>query len=149
MKFIAAFLVVFLATPAYAGFLKDLIGHTANAYGQQAEEERGADANFQRENDLADKNLERHKVLMLKHHELEMQRINREYELKSHALTSPQADSVEQLEVLHPGWVRLVRSNRFSAWMAQQPPSVQQLKDSDRLADAALMIDLFKRDQKR
>ena len=100
---------------------------------------------------------ERQKQLMLQQHQLEMQRIEREFQLRAQAEERARQRSIETrkqeeiqieraMESAHPGWRTTANSKAFLDWKDRQPASVRGLYESDRLADAMLMLDLFKRD---
>lgn len=135
------------------------------------------------------------KALMLQQHQLEMQRMEREYKLRAEAEERTRQQAIEQyrqrqiqeiqaeaearaaqqsaqrldtenrekaakeretferearrlVEVAHPGWVALVNTKSFSEWERRQPASVRALGQSDRVPDAILLLDLYKRDRK-
>lgn len=52
------------------------------------------------------------------------------------------------VEAVHPGWKAIVNSKTFDKWASKQPRSIAALAESERVQDAILMIDLFKRDTK-
>lgn len=45
----------------------------------------------------------------------------------------------------HPDWRSISESSDFQSWMSEQHPNVQSLVGSDEAADAAYVLDLFKR----
>jgi hypothetical protein len=100
---------------------------------------------------------EMQRQLMLKQHELEMQRIEREYQLRredrQREIESRRVLQVQQaraqVETAHPGWVSTVRSQDFRIWLALQPDSVKQLASTQQAQAAITVLDLFKRDQER
>lgn len=49
------------------------------------------------------------------------------------------------LEAAHPDYETVASSNEFNEWLGLQPVPVQQLIDSDNAADAAYLLDNFKR----
>lgn len=64
------------------------------------------------------------------------------------ATSNPVAEEAK-VELAHPGWIDLVRTNQFSTWVKSQPASVRRLTQSDRAEDAILVLDLYKRDVSR
>ena len=61
----------------------------------------------------------------------------------------PKEEETDRLvEAAHPGWKAIVNSKAFDKWVSKQPRSVAALAESDRVQDAILMIDLFKKDTK-
>jgi len=48
-----------------------------------------------------------------------------------------------KLDASHPGWRDTVRTVEFRAWLAQQPPSLQALTESERAVDAMFVLDLY------
>ena len=94
-------------------------------------------------------------------HELEMKRIEREYELRAQEQARmrqqptdqddlrnrTQESLYRQFEAAHPDWRSIVKSQDFKQWGQRQPASVQSLAKTRRISDVILLIDLYKRDQ--
>lgn len=59
------------------------------------------------------------------------------------------AADLEKLEKAHPNWTTTVKSKRFAKWEKNQPASIRDLGSSERVSDAILMLDLFKRDTRK
>lgn len=121
--------------------------------------------------------MDRDEAMMLRHHDLEMQRITREYELmeqqqerirqreaqqyaaeqqarmQQEALRAKDDErnreaKMRQIEDAHPGWVATTRGVSFLTWRDKQPAFIQMMGASEMASDAILMLDLYHLDQK-
>ena len=59
-----------------------------------------------------------------------------------------QRDKKGAVSKVHPGWIELVRSQKYQEWILNQPKSTKELADSEYVSDAIKLIDLYKKDQK-
>lgn len=57
-----------------------------------------------------------------------------------------EADARALLNERHPGWVETVRSDEYRQWLAAQPASLQQMNRSPDPAEAARLLDIYKKD---
>lgn len=91
-------------------------------------------------------------------HELEMQRIDleqqlrrdesaRQTEIRNEQQRRQEQSEIEKVDRAHPEWRDIVRSEGYKKWIAQQPDSVKRIEESSwRAEDAILIFDLYKRD---
>jgi hypothetical protein len=144
--------IIFLAWFGASAFAQwdAFLGGAAQSASDQLEQK------MRRESDL-----DQQKALMDRQHELEMHRIREEYRLRAEeqdrnrrsGVDRPTANQkneqsvVSQIEAVHPGWQTLVRSSDFTNWMRRQPNSIRALANSERVSDAILMVDLYKKDR--
>ncbi|RYZ84718.1 MAG: hypothetical protein EOP06_17585 [Proteobacteria bacterium] len=54
---------------------------------------------------------------------------------------------VSMVEIVHPGWITLVRSTAFIAWLKSQPANTRALGASNDPQDAVMLINAFKKER--
>jgi hypothetical protein len=97
---------------------------------------------------------DRAKSLMLRQHELEMERIRFEYKLKAESQEherlqrsaqkqAAQTKAYPSIDLAHPMWRATVIDLKFRTWLSTQPASIQELAKSNRETDAILLLDIY------
>ena len=138
---------------ASAGNWSEGIKAAAESLARQAERQSQMEAEYEAQR----------KLLELQH-QLEMQRMDRHYELQERerqeaarraaaARASQQRPPPEEIqrrlaevERAHPGWRRLTSTPSFENWVNNSPPYVRTLRASWEPADTINLITIFKRE---
>jgi hypothetical protein len=104
--------------------------------------------------DIASRDAEQQRQMELiqRQHDLEMQRMQREFELQRRLAAppppAPRPPAVDReialVDRVHPGWRTLVATDEFGAWLQAQPPETRRLARSNSGADAVQLIDQYK-----